>query len=451
MADLEPNRIKKSTLQLQQFINGIEKNLNPFTTDLESELLYNISSGEAVAESIRDCLLNVESIGSTLRQSFIAECAVDKSRFELAIKRNKMYTFTDSMKKKKVTVAGKVQEVRKQRDLFGRLLGLSFEQQINIEKVFTYPLTPVPLSLCHIDGNICKTNKSILMKCLEQKIESEKPERIDAVIIDGSIKVWLEVGVGNAQRYINVTKMYESLGKTLSSSLPGFHALTGCYFNPAFFRKGKKRPLSILKGCEDYQKSIINLAKLEQSDTQQVFEILEVFICHMYSMKKVRNVNEARVAMFTRMYADNISGNFFKPMVKNFDGSAVPPCQSELHQQILRASYISTIWRNAHSKYPTILSPNDSGWEEVDGLYEFRWFEGDQLPTFVNEVVIQSDEGEDYSNPDSDAVEFENGIDEIDDRYDKDEADDEYYDDNIRLELALATVFKENKTIYIAV
>lgn len=85
------------------------------------------------------------------------------------------------MKKNKVTAAGKVQEISMQRDLFGRLLGLSLEQQINIEKDVTYPLTPIPLSLCHIDGNICKTD---LMKCLEQKIEREKPERID-VIIDG--------------------------------------------------------------------------------------------------------------------------------------------------------------------------------------------------------------------------------------------------------------------------
>lgn len=97
--------------------------------------------------------------------------------------------------------------------------------------------------------------------------------------------------------------------------------------------------------------------------------------------------------MFTKTYADSNTDNFFKPITKNFDGCALPPCQSELRQQLLRASYISNIWRNAHSKYPTILSPIDNGWEEVDERYEFRWFEGDQLPTFVDEVVIQPDEG----------------------------------------------------------
>ncbi|CAH0562924.1 unnamed protein product [Brassicogethes aeneus] len=488
-----------------------------------------------------------------------------------------------------------------QRDLFGRLLGLSLEQKINIEKVLTYPLTPVPLSLCYINGNICKTDKSILMKCLEQKIQSEKPDRVDVVIIDGfflmhlmkelplsfgnigkknlqslvkynaetiaivfdryfkpsikdyehhlreqtnlrafkitgpeqvrpsdfskelknknfkealvsflikfwssdeatpiigsktvylnydmcykykvnngkvtrsisevftcdkheeadtkivyhackvdaasnillrcsdtdiliimlgnmehleaSVKVWMEVGVGNAQRYVDVTKIYKSLGNTLCSALPGFHALTGCDFNPAFFRKGKKRPLSILKGSEMYQKSFIDLANLAQCETQQVIQNLEEFICHLYSIKKAKNVNEAR-------FADFSTEKFFKPIVKSFDGSAVPPCQSELHQQILRASYISNIWRNAHFKYPTILSPVDNGWQEVDGQYEFK---GDQLPTFVNEVVIQPEEGEDDNNSESDVSELEKSIDDIDDGYDKDDADNEYCEYN---------------------
>lgn len=58
-----------------------------------------------------------------------------------------MFTFADTIKKKKITVAGKVQEVRMQQDLFVHLLGFSLEQKIDLEKVLSYPLTPVPLSL----------------------------------------------------------------------------------------------------------------------------------------------------------------------------------------------------------------------------------------------------------------------------------------------------------------
>ena len=56
----------------------------------------------------------------------------------------------------------------------------------------TYPLTPVPFSLCHIDGSINKTDKSVLTKILENSIKSGdnpeehgEPTNIDVAIIDG--------------------------------------------------------------------------------------------------------------------------------------------------------------------------------------------------------------------------------------------------------------------------
>lgn len=349
--------------------------------------------------------------------------------------------------KKKVKVVGKVEEIRMQRDLFGRLLGIALDQDIDLEKVLCYPLTPVPLSLCHVDGTMCTTSKSKLLELLEKKmslkqIENGAPEtdnfppcKFDSAIIDGffmlhtlkdmlvgfgsiaikilkvllafdcnnitvafdtyrspSIKdneharrqtseernytisgpgqklskdfaielrninfkqslitflldywtceemapffgtktlyvnyevchkfqvqagkvqktvveslccpeheeadtkivyhatqldyldgqyddinynllirccdtdilvimlgniehvkkpmqIWMELGVGNAHRYINITKLHTLLGPTVCSALPALHALTGCDYNPAFYRKGKKKPFELL-------------------------------------------------------------------------------------------------------------------------------------------------------------------------------------------------------------
>lgn len=55
------------------------------------------------------------------------------------------------MQKRKMSVSGKVVELRMQRDLFGQLLCISLKKSLDIGKVLTYPLTPVPLSMCHID------------------------------------------------------------------------------------------------------------------------------------------------------------------------------------------------------------------------------------------------------------------------------------------------------------
>ena len=72
-----------------------------------------------------------------------------------------------------------------QRDLFGQLLSISLKKTLDIDKVLSYPLTPVPLALCHLDGSICKTDKSCLLRLLEKGISSEPPQNTDVIIYDG--------------------------------------------------------------------------------------------------------------------------------------------------------------------------------------------------------------------------------------------------------------------------
>lgn len=53
---------------------------------------------------------------------------------------------------KKISLGNKIVELRMQRDLFGRLLGISMTNKVDIEKVLGFPLTPLPTSMCHADG-----------------------------------------------------------------------------------------------------------------------------------------------------------------------------------------------------------------------------------------------------------------------------------------------------------
>ncbi|GBP85923.1 hypothetical protein EVAR_83536_1 [Eumeta japonica] len=48
-------------------------------------------------------------------------------------------------------------------------------------------------------------------------------------------------------------------------SLPGFHAITGCDFNPAFFRKGKSKPYKTLKKYPEYQEAFKNFDRTRRS------------------------------------------------------------------------------------------------------------------------------------------------------------------------------------------
>lgn len=73
------------------------------------------------------------------------------------------------LKRKKINIVnGKVIEVCMQRDLFRQLLSISLKRTLDIDKVLKYPLTPISLSLCHLDGTMCKTDKSALLKLLER-------------------------------------------------------------------------------------------------------------------------------------------------------------------------------------------------------------------------------------------------------------------------------------------
>ncbi|XP_011858812.1 PREDICTED: uncharacterized protein LOC105556339, partial [Vollenhovia emeryi] len=91
-ADLEKNRIKKSTAQLNNFFEGIDRNLNPFDENIDKQKLFNISNGQAASSSIAEFLLNIEINGNELREKFISECAEDHNRFEKPIKKNKIAT-----------------------------------------------------------------------------------------------------------------------------------------------------------------------------------------------------------------------------------------------------------------------------------------------------------------------------------------------------------------------
>lgn len=74
-------------------------------------------------------------------------------------------------------------------------------------------------------------------------------------------------------------------------------------------------------------------------------------------------------------------------MLKNYDKLNLPPCKVELHQHLLRAQYITSIWRNSDLKYPTSLSPSRNGWQLQDDKYEFYWFEGDCMPASVFDAL----------------------------------------------------------------
>ncbi|CAH1107994.1 unnamed protein product [Psylliodes chrysocephalus] len=168
------------------------------------------------------------------------------------------------------------------------------------------------------------------------------------------LKLWINMGVGNHQQYVKINNMYNILGTTISKALPGFHAMTGCDYTPAFFRKGKLKPFKLLKESVDYQLAFQNLATVDEEILKDAFVTLEKFVCHMYGIRNSSNINDVRFHLFSTTYQSKNFNDNFEKKFKNFDPSSLPPCKVEL-QHLLRVRYVTKFWRNAHLKYPHVV------------------------------------------------------------------------------------------------
>lgn len=212
--------------------------------------------------------------------------------------------------------------------------------------------------------HICTINydANIVIRCSDTDILVIMLGNMDHLVND-TLRIWMEIGVGNNQRHLDVTEVYKKLGPSVCRSLPGFHATTGCDYNPSFYRKGKLRPWKLLKKSAEYQQAFTSLGDGHRSES--LFEILEKFICEMYNAPRLNKVNDARFHIFNKTFkAKGISEQFNKRF-KNYDATNLPPCKTELYPHLLRALYITTIWRNAHLKSSTSLLPVDADGQKL--------------------------------------------------------------------------------------
>ena len=94
--------------------------------------------------------------------------------------------------KKIKTSDGKTISASLIRDLFGSVLFLSLERKVDMAEVLSYSLTPVPLSLIHVDGTMLKTEKASLGTAIEAKIVTIYLVNVTETVIDASFFLFLQ-------------------------------------------------------------------------------------------------------------------------------------------------------------------------------------------------------------------------------------------------------------------
>ncbi|KAK5641777.1 hypothetical protein RI129_010324 [Pyrocoelia pectoralis] len=202
-----------------------------------------------------------------------------------------------------------------------------------------------------------------------------------------TLNIWMDFGSGNNRRFINISGIHDSIGDEACRGLAGLHAFTGSDVTPSFYRKGKTKPLKMYLNNKDFQLAFTNMAV----DQENSFSVIERFTCSMYGLKNASSVNECRFFMFLKA-TENKNRDAVLDCASNLDAYLFPPSQSELRQQFLRASYVNSIWSNAHQKNPTLLTPEGNGWILENGNYVFQWFIGDMAPADIAEIFVEEDD-----------------------------------------------------------
>jgi hypothetical protein len=576
--DLQKHKIKGDNEALENVMVMLKNTMNPFDKNLDKEQLYNLGSGKAANKDTEKFLLNIEKNGDEARKTFIEECITNTSRFESPIKKQKLNTFaTEAGRQKIKKTDGKTVSACLLRDLFGSILYLSLEKKVDMAEVLTYPLTPLPLSLCHVDGIFHKTPKSVLLKYLESKVESQEPAHVDVTVIDAmfflylhlnlpatfggvaryllarimesdglvvhfvsdkwiqpsikdiertsratqtgcvsyqvtgesqksppnstylaalrnpkfkeslvlflleswkedifapifgnkvlfanyndtcykfyvvdksvireeshelystheeadsrmffhmslvpspsnivvrtvdtdcliialgckqyydeGINIWIEVGTQskNSLRYINVNQLYSVLGIEICAALPAYHAFSGSDYTASFSRKGKVRPLKALEKSKVFQAAFKHLGETTAIDNE-IITAIEKFVCSMYGMKNLHDVNHARFEMFMKRYKPEAKGDKRLSTVKKLDASSLPPCRRVLEEKLKRVVYIANTWMSSVKPHPPLLTPLDYGWSLKEGQFEIVWYSGECCPKSLDVVIEEGDD-----------------------------------------------------------
>lgn len=68
-------------------MHNIQQTINPFSSSIDKNQLYNISTGQATTPEIANSLLNAVSAGMFLRDQFITECNINSDKFHQPLKK----------------------------------------------------------------------------------------------------------------------------------------------------------------------------------------------------------------------------------------------------------------------------------------------------------------------------------------------------------------------------
>ena len=181
--DISKTAIRKSEENVSKIINMMESVSNPFKSDVNKQdedraLLANTAYGAVLPNDMADKLLAAKENGENEINEFVKQKIIENpNKFWEKISKVNISTVETLNKAMTVPISKDKEKVIKyDRDLFQRFLVVSRSQEIDLQDVLSYELSPVPLSKAHLNGSTTKTEKSNLLK--ELMIDINLPDHL---------------------------------------------------------------------------------------------------------------------------------------------------------------------------------------------------------------------------------------------------------------------------------
>ena len=184
--DLQQSRILKDEADVQSLVNLMEVSWikNQFRSDQDS--LVSLATAAMPPPEIAHDLMSASKVGEEAFEAFITRRLENNTvDFFATMKKQKLNTFSD-VYTKKVTCKRKEIVLKADRNLFGHIIVVAQTRKLEMTKVLSYPLGPIPWALANADGSLRKTDKAKFMNDIAQNVPvveffTEK----SACIVDG--------------------------------------------------------------------------------------------------------------------------------------------------------------------------------------------------------------------------------------------------------------------------
>ena len=181
--DISKTAIRKSEGNVSKIIKIMKSVSNPFKLEVNKQdedraSLVNIANGAALPNEMADKLLAAREYGEKEINEFVKHKIIENfSKFWEKISKVNTPTFETLNKVMTVPISKDKEKVIKyDKDLFQRSLVVSRSREIDLQDVLSYKLSPVPLSIAHLNGSMRKTAKSNLLK--ELMIDINIPDHL---------------------------------------------------------------------------------------------------------------------------------------------------------------------------------------------------------------------------------------------------------------------------------